>query len=109
MSIKPVSVKEQVKEKLEIRLLKAQEKRSLLTKQVKEKSELGLGADSSGTYPLEIALVNKDRIAVKIDELHKALHRLEKGTYNRCEACRQKINPARLEILPTTTLCIQCA
>ena len=105
MSIKPVAVKEQ----LETKLSEAQAKRDMLAKQVKEKSELGLGADSSGTYPLEIALVNKERIVFEIDELHKALHRLEEGIYNECEQCHQKINPARLEILPTTTLCIQCA
>jgi len=40
--------------------------------------------------------------------INEALHRIDKGTYGRCERCGEEIDPARLEILPYTTLCIKC-
>ena len=40
--------------------------------------------------------------------IDEALHRIDKGTYGRCEGCGEEIDPARLEILPYATLCIKC-
>jgi DnaK suppressor protein len=37
------------------------------------------------------------------------LARLDQGDYGICEICGQVIDPARLEILPHTTLCVRCA
>lgn len=39
----------------------------------------------------------------------RAIARLEKGTYGLCEHCGKPISPERLEALPSTTLCIDCA
>lgn len=38
-----------------------------------------------------------------------ALRRLDDGTYGRCLACDEHISDARLDALPTATLCIECA
>ncbi len=38
-----------------------------------------------------------------------ALERLEQGAYGICESCNTAIPVARLEVLPYTTLCIECA
>lgn len=38
-----------------------------------------------------------------------ALRRLDAGTYGRCVECEQPIGAARLEALPETPLCINCA
>jgi len=46
------------------------------------------------------------------EELHQVMHalgRLESGEGERCEACGEPILPARLEALPFTTLCRECA
>lgn len=40
--------------------------------------------------------------------IDEALHRMDKGTYGRCERCGAEIDPARLEVLPYATLCIKC-
>ena len=48
-------------------------------------------------------------LAAEIDELNAAIERVEQGTYGRCEQCGNKIDPERLEALPTTTLCAKCA
>lgn len=41
--------------------------------------------------------------------LKHALKRLEDGEFGECQDCGEEINPRRLEIDPTATLCISCA
>jgi len=38
-----------------------------------------------------------------------ALNRLDKGEYGICESCGTAIPVARLEVLPYTTVCVECA
>jgi DnaK suppressor protein len=38
-----------------------------------------------------------------------ALERLEAGVYGTCESCGTAIPVARLEVLPYTTVCVECA
>ena len=40
-------------------------------------------------------------------EVERALERLDRGTYGRCEACGESIVLARLEALPATRFCVQ--
>ena len=44
----------------------------------------------------------------KLESIQQALRLAEKGTYGICERCGEKIDPARLEALPHTTLCVKC-
>ena len=39
----------------------------------------------------------------------KALERLNEGSYGVCESCGTAIPIARLEVLPYTTVCVECA
>ncbi|MFY0989938.1 TraR/DksA family transcriptional regulator [Halomonas sp. C05BenzN] len=46
------------------------------------------------------------------DELRQVMHalaRIEEGRGEVCEVCEEPISPARLEALPFTTLCRECA
>lgn len=38
-----------------------------------------------------------------------ALHRIEEGTYFYCNECGEEIPPARLETVPYTAHCVDCA
>lgn len=38
-----------------------------------------------------------------------SLNSLKKGTYGRCEGCKKQIELARLEAMPTATLCLNCS
>ena len=42
-------------------------------------------------------------------DIEHALARLANGEYGRCAACGEEIGAARLEALPTASLCIACA
>ncbi|MFF5025154.1 TraR/DksA family transcriptional regulator [Streptomyces collinus] len=44
-----------------------------------------------------------------LEELDRALERLEQGRYGRCESCGGTIPPERLEIRPAATTCVGCA
>ena len=44
-----------------------------------------------------------------IREIEAALTRIASGTYGLCKRCKAEISAARLRVLPTATLCIDCA
>jgi len=46
---------------------------------------------------------------VQLARLRHALERLEAGTYEQCERCGGTIPAARLEAVPETALCTECA
>lgn len=45
----------------------------------------------------------------QLDDVERALQRLDDGTYGTCEVCGRPIGDARLEVMPTTRYCIDHA
>jgi DnaK suppressor protein len=45
----------------------------------------------------------------ELDEVERALRKLDDGTYGMCETCGEPIVPARLEAKPAARYCIQHA
>jgi len=67
------------------------------------------GSESDGTF------VERDRIRAQIaedtkllDEIDTALVRAETDEWKVCSSCGGPIGAARIEALPTTTLCVTC-
>lgn len=48
------------------------------------------------------------RLQQKLESIDRAIKLAESGTYGLCETCGERIDPARLEILPEATLCLNC-
>ena len=48
-------------------------------------------------------------LAREIGSVNRALARIEAGTYGQCVLCGDDIAPARLEVRPEASLCIDCA
>ena len=46
---------------------------------------------------------------VEIEQIRAALVRIREGTYGECAQCGDPIAPKRLEALPYTNTCIECA
>lgn len=44
-----------------------------------------------------------------LSKVDRALDRVEAGTYGTCEVCGKAIPVERLEVLPYSTLCVECA
>lgn len=49
------------------------------------------------------------RMSEEISNVDVALQRLEQGIYNQCAICQGTIEAPRLQALPATTVCIDCA
>ncbi|MCR4399776.1 MAG: TraR/DksA C4-type zinc finger protein, partial [Syntrophomonadaceae bacterium] len=45
----------------------------------------------------------------ELNQVERALQRLQEGTYHLCERCGKEIDPRRQEALPEATLCVECA
>ena len=46
-------------------------------------------------------------LQTELDDVNRALERIEAGTYGRCEECGEPINPERLEARPAAIYCIR--
>lgn len=65
------------------------------------------GGTMAFEYEKELALVENAR-----DLLRKVNHAesvIQKGSYGVCESCQAAIPIARLQVLPYTTLCVNCS
>jgi len=99
-----------IKERLETQLKEAQQEAEQIEAQLEiVKPDFGLGKGSAGTDSWERALARKQEINARIESLQQALQRAKNNTYGQCANCGLQINPERLEIMPTATLCINCA
>jgi len=65
-----------------------------------------LGSDN---FDQEFTLGLIENEQVTLDEIQSALDRVSDGSYGRCEGCQKPIAKARLQALPYTRYCIDCA
>ena len=47
-------------------------------------------------------------LELRLVEVEKALARIEKGKYGKCEKCKKSIEIERLKALPEASLCMKC-
>ena len=73
-------------------------------------------ADEDGFGEGDTLNVERDRLLVvatdaqaHVAEIDAALARVEAGTFGRCQECGQAIAKPRLQALPYTPFCIECA
>ncbi len=57
----------------------------------------------------EVVDVLGESIIKEIEQIDNALYRISKNVYDVCSRCHKKIPPERLEALPYTDRCINCA
>ncbi len=50
-----------------------------------------------------------DQLRRDLDDIEKALERMDSGAYGTCEVCGATIGSDRLEVMPATSFCIQHA
>lgn len=63
-------------------------------------------AFDSGSEEMASQLAELD--ARELDQIERAIVRLKQGTYGQCEVCNARIPVGRLNVLPYSTLCINC-
>lgn len=72
-----------------------------------ETSEPGTESWMADAHIRAIAL--KDQLVRAAQGVKKALTKIKKKTYGKCESCKKVIEPARLKAMPTATLCLSCS
>lgn len=74
--------------------------------------EVGLDEDfadaGTATFERERDLSIRNNIRDLIDQMNRAIERIDEGTYGTCERCGQPIDAARLRELPHASLCLDC-
>jgi DnaK suppressor protein len=56
----------------------------------------------------ENALALAGALEHKLASIDHALRQAQNGAYGMCESCGEPIDPARLEAVPETSLCLKC-
>jgi DnaK suppressor protein len=88
-----------------------------LREQLKEldRDESSLAFDENFADSAQVAAEQGENAALavqlreQLDDVERALAKLDEGTYGRCEVCGEPIGEARLEAMPATRFCIQHA
>jgi RNA polymerase-binding protein DksA len=44
----------------------------------------------------------------EMEQIKHALHQIREGKYGKCARCGKDISPARLELMPYATTCVDC-
>jgi RNA polymerase-binding protein DksA len=60
-------------------------------------------------YDQEFTLGLIENEQATLEQVQSALNRIDAGTFGRCEECKEPIAKPRLQALPYTKHCIQCA
>ncbi len=90
-------------------LIRAREELSEVAADASQPPETELGGGSPGYADWQASMVLQQHVEKRIEELTAALGRAEQGLYGICGDCGKPIAPERLEALPFTVYCIECA
>jgi DnaK suppressor protein len=73
-------------------------------------SEFGEEGGEGGNLSVEreLDLVLSAQAKAAVDEIERALNKIDNGTYGLCEKCGKEIPRARLKVLPHAPLCVAC-
>lgn len=64
--------------------------------------------EATESFEFEKRLALEKQTRDHLAEVEHALRKFEEGTYGSCDSCGKSIDPARLEVLPQATLCMEC-
>jgi DnaK suppressor protein len=76
---------------------------------VLDQSSVGRLSRMDALQQQAMAQNSSQRTEEELRRIEAALRRCEDGSYGYCVKCDERIDPRRLELYPTTPLCIGCA
>ena len=98
----------QQKERLQRELEQTQVSLKRIRESLRSEAEFDIEEAAPDLYEREKALALLGTLERKAESIERALQAMEKGSYGLCEQCGGQIEPARLRILPETTICVKC-
>jgi DnaK suppressor protein len=104
---------EAVRRELEERRERTRERVADLAKRPERGSAQGFGKRIGDGTTEAISRLTEIGVGTSLEEglarTERALAKLDDGTYGVCDACGEPILPARLQAMPDSVLCVQCA
>lgn len=84
-----------------------------LSKSVEESSgesthDQHMAEAAAATLSREMDLSLESNARATLAQIDRALHKLDEGSYGLCDNCGLEIGVGRLEIAPSSTLCVDC-
>tara|TARA_R110002073_G_scaffold322995_2_gene499931 strand:- start:926 stop:1252 length:327 start_codon:yes stop_codon:yes gene_type:complete len=81
------------------------------------KANTSLSASHSADWSEQAVERENDEVLIELvregkeelEQIQHAFMRMDAGHYGKCATCGNEINPQRLNAMPMTTLCIECA
>ena len=95
-------------EKLQVERAQTLLKLTRLQETLKSEVDAEFDEADPGTVEQESALALAQALEHKLASIDYALRQAQNGAYGICESCGEPIDPARLEAVPETTLCLKC-
>ena len=100
--------------KSELETLKADLEARLSRYQAHQRREAGalekdFEEQASQTQNDEVVDSLEAETRAELQQIVHALERIDQGAGNECEQCGNDIDPRRLQVLPYTTVCVDCA
>ena len=98
-----------VRSQLEKRLVELNDRVALIEHERAEPMSADSAEQAVEAEDDEVLALQDDVLHQEIAAIVGAIRRIETGTYGNCASCGVGIELARLAVLPTTSLCIDCA
>jgi DnaK suppressor protein len=95
-------------EKLEETRQEIVEKMENLKEEMRMMAEPSADEADLDAYEREKTWALVQRLQSKLESIERAIQAAAKGKYGICSSCGERIDPARLEILPEATMCLEC-
>ena len=64
--------------------------------------------DATEAFEQTVDVAIRRKVETSLEEVERALAKLDDGTYGICESCGARIERARLEVLPYALYCLDC-
>jgi DnaK suppressor protein len=64
--------------------------------------------DGTDAFEQAVGVALQRKVETSLEEVGRALDKLNDGTYGLCEACGARVDRARLEALPHAKYCLTC-
>lgn len=64
--------------------------------------------DATDAFEQTVGIALQRKVETTLEEVRRALAKLDDGTFGLCEACGARIDRARLEALPYAKHCLNC-
>ena len=78
------------------------------SKEVETDVAQDLADKAESSYTKEFLLSLSDAERDELFQIDAALRRIEKGEFGHCQMCQKEISKKRLNVLPWTSMCIEC-